>query len=101
MKEKTDTAAKKSADKLANAVIAKCNPVAVSLNAQLTTAASAFLPAPISAPAKQQLEALQDLVKRAQLIVDRGLPAETLGIANIKALLITSRFYRTGFIVFS
>ena len=101
VKEKADTAAKKSADKLANAVIAKCNPVVVSLNAQLTTAASAFLPTPILAQAKKQMEALQDLVKRAQLIVDSGLPAETLGIADIKALLITSRFYKKGFMVFS
>jgi hypothetical protein len=100
VKEKTDTAAKKSADKLANAVIAKCNPVVVSLNAQLTTAASAFLPTPISAQAKKQMEALQDLVKRAQLIVDSGLPAETLGIVDIKALLITSRLYNFVFMVF-
>jgi hypothetical protein len=90
LKEKGAAKEKAAADKLANAVILKCNPVCISLSSQFSDASSAFLPAPIAADAKQKLEALQDLTKRAQLVVNNELEASELGISKIQALLITS-----------
>ena len=90
LKEKVAVKEKAAVDKLANAVIAKCNPVCISLSSQFSEASSAFLPAPVACDAKQKLEALQDLTKRAQLIVNNELEGSELGIAKIQALLITS-----------
>ena len=92
MSSKAAAKAKDKVDKLANSVITKCEPVAVSLQSQLSGASSALLPALVVTDAKTKLDALQGLVNRAQLIVNDDPSEPELGIAKIQALLI-KRFF--------
>ena len=89
MREKTAAEDKATADRLAKQVISKCNPVSLSFASTLSDAASALLPAPVVTDAKQKLEAIQELVKRAKLIVDDELDKSELGVTKVQALLIT------------
>ena len=89
MKEKTAAKDKATSDRLANQVISKCNPVSLSFASTLADAASALLPVPVATDAKQKLEAIQELVKRAKLIVDDELDKSELGVTKVQALLIT------------
>ena len=90
MNNKAAAKAKEKSDKLANAVISKCEPVCLALNSQLSGATSALLPDLVVTDAKTKLEALQDLVKRAKLIANDDPGEPELGITKIQALLIRS-----------
>jgi len=89
LKEKTAAKDKATSDRLANQVISKYNPVSLSFASTLADAASALLPAPVATDAKQKLEAIQELVKRAKLIVDDELDKSEVGVTKVRALLIT------------